>query len=505
MQRIRGIPQIELLFHIIKGNRISLQPLTQMHLKKLLYTILFCVFTIYISNILPGCANIVAPTGGPRDTLGPVLVTVNPKDSTLNFDDRRITFTFNEYVQLTELTQNLIVSPTPVITPQIDAKLKTITVRIKDTLEPNTTYSIQFGNAVRDINEGNVLRDFTYLFSTGPTLDTGTYSGRVRLAQTGTVDSTLIVMLHRRGDDSAVIKQIPRYFTRLDSTGTFRFRNLPEETFYLYALKDESGTRRYLGKSQLFAFADSPIVIGRQNPPVTLYAYVEEEEVRRPSGSTGRNAAPGGRAPEDKRLRYETNLEGNQQDLMSPFHMTFPVRLKTFDSTKFIFTDTSFRRLPGSRIELDTSGRIITLRYNWTPNTPYRIIIDKDFAEDSLGRKLLKTDTLEFAAKKESDYGSLRIRVPSLDLSRHPVLQLVQAGKVVQSHVFTTKEFYSRLFKPGDYEIRILFDEIQNGVWDPGEFFGKRRQPEKVISIKSPLKVRANWDNNENISALEEL
>jgi hypothetical protein len=300
-----------------------------------------------------------------------------------------------------------------------------------------------------------------------------------------------------------VIKQIPRYFTRLDSTGNFIFRNLPDGTFYLYALKDESGTRRYLGKTQLFAFADRPVIIGGANTPVTLYAYTEEEDVKRPTAAAGRTAVTGGRTPEDKRLRYETSLDNDRQDLLSHFTMTFPIKLKTFDSTKFIFTDTSFRVIPNSRIQLDTSRKIISITTSWTPGFPYRITLDKEFAEDSLGRKLLKTDTLEFTAKKESDYGSLRVRIPSLDLTKHPVLQFVQNKKVVQTHVFTTRDFYSRLFKPGDYEIRILYDENQNGVWDPGAFFGRRRQPEKAITIRKPVSVRANWDNDETISALE--
>ena len=472
-----------------------------MHLKTVFYTILFSFLTISSSIYLSGCANMVAPTGGPRDTIPPVLVSVNPKDSTLNFNSRRITFTFNEYVELAELTQNLIVSPTPKLPPQIDAKLRTITVRLKDTLEENTTYLLQFGRAIRDLNEGNVLPDFTYLFSTGNRIDQGTFQGRVLLAETGAVDSTLIVMLHRSGVDSAVYKSIPRYFTRLDSTGTFRFRNLPEDTFYVYALKDESNMRRYQGGGQLFAFADKPVFIGGENDPLTLYAFIEKEEEAPRRPVTPRNAGAN-RPAEDKRLRYQTSAESGQ-DLMSPFTMTFPTGLKTFDSTKFLLTDTSFNRLPGAEARLDTGRRTISVSQAWVPGNAYHIILDKEFAEDSAGRKLLKTDTLDFNAKKESDYGELRLRFPTLDLSMHPVLQFVQGGKVVRSHVFTTQEFYSRLFTPGDYELRILYDENQNGIWDTGVFFGERRQPEKAITLKMPLKVRGNWDNDVTIRDLE--
>jgi hypothetical protein len=472
-----------------------------MQLKTVFYTIFISLAIISFSHYLSGCANMVAPTGGPKDTLPPVLINVSPKDSALNFNSKRITFTFNEYVELSDLTQNLIVSPTPKLPPQIDAKLRTITVRLKDTLEENTTYSLQFGNAIRDLNEGNVLPNYTYLFSTGNRLDQGTFQGRVLLAETGTVDSTLIVMLHRSGEDSAVYKSIPRYFTRLDSSGTFRFRNLPESTFYVYALKDESGIRRYQGGGQLFAFADKPVTIGGQNDPLTLYAFIEKEE-EAPRRPTPRNAGANTRAAEDKRLRYQVSAETGQ-DLLTPFTMTFPTGLKTFDSTKLILTDTSFNLLPGAAAILDTGRRIITISQTWVPGKGYRLLMDKEFAEDSAGRKLLKSDTLDFLAKKESDYGTLRLRFPSLDLATHPVLQFVQGGKVVQSHVFTTKEFNSRLFNPGDYELRILYDENQNGIWDTGVFFGQRRQPEKAITLKMPLKVRPNWDNDDTIRDLQ--
>jgi hypothetical protein len=111
-----------------------------------------------------GCANIAAPTGGFRDSLPPVLLGVVPRDSFEHFTEKKIVFTFNEYVELNEIQQNLLVSPTPKINPIVESKLRTVTVRIKDTLEENTTYSINFGNAIRDINEGNALKDFTIYF-----------------------------------------------------------------------------------------------------------------------------------------------------------------------------------------------------------------------------------------------------------------------------------------------------------------------------------------------------
>jgi len=130
-------------------------------------------------------------------------------------------------------------SPVPKSEPEIESKLKTVTIRLRDTLEANTTYTLNFGNAVRDVNESNIARNFTYIFSTGSTFDSLTLSGKVILAANGKVDSTLVVMLHKNGDDSAVVNEKPRYLARLDSSGNFRFRNLPWGTFYIYALQDQ--------------------------------------------------------------------------------------------------------------------------------------------------------------------------------------------------------------------------------------------------------------------------
>ena len=104
--------------------------------------------------------------------------------------------TFDEYIDLKDVRKNLIVSPVPKIMPTVNSHLKVITIEIKDTLQPNTTYALNFGRAVTDVNEGNVLKNFTYVFSTGNYIDSCSYSGRVIMAYTGKPDSTLIAMLH---------------------------------------------------------------------------------------------------------------------------------------------------------------------------------------------------------------------------------------------------------------------------------------------------------------------
>ena len=179
--------------------------------KGLLYILILFAFINTAVLTGPGCANIIPPGGGPRDTLAPVLLKVDPADSTRNFDKTRIQFTFDEFVDVQNIQEEVLVSPTPRIRPAIDFKLNTVTVRLKDSLEPNTTYTIAFGNSIRDINESNTFKNFTYVFTTGSYLDSLEFTGKVMLAETGVPDTTMIVMLHANGDDSAVVRDKPRF------------------------------------------------------------------------------------------------------------------------------------------------------------------------------------------------------------------------------------------------------------------------------------------------------
>jgi hypothetical protein len=459
------------------------------------FLLVILLFTILIPQILVlhGCANIVPPTGGPRDTLPPVLVRANPPDSGTLFKSKTITFTFDEFVKVENLQENLLISPTPDVQPLVEAKLRTVTVKLKDTLEPGTTYVYNFGNAIKDINESNVLRNFTYIFSSGSALDSLELQGRVLLAESGGIDSALIVMLHRNGDDSAVVKEKPRYITRLDGKGYFHFRFLPAGTFYLYALQDEGGSKRYMSGSQLFAFSDSAVEIKPGTGSRILYAYTEKKEQAAPSISFGTTRSSRG---DERRLRFSTSLANNVQDLLNQLILNFEHPLRNIDTSKLqVSTDSSFKKETNYQWETDSLKKKLTMQIAWKENTRYNLILDKDFAEDTSGRKLFKTDTLSFTTRKSSDYGSVKITFTKLDLTKNPVLQFIQGSQVVKSVPVTAAGVYMPLFLPGEYELRMLFDENKNGQWDAGEFFRKKKLPEIVVPLNKKITVRANWDN----------
>jgi hypothetical protein len=457
---------------------------------------------IYIVAITgSGCANIVPPQGGARDSLPPILLKAEPGDSAINFKGNKITFSFDEFVEVQGIQENLSVSPLPKQTPIVDYKLKTVTLKLKDSLEANTTYSINFRDAIRDVNEGNIFKDFTYTFSTGTYLDSLQFTGKVMLAETGKADSTLIVMLHTSSDDSAVVKEKPRYITRTNAQGSFLFKNLPPQTYYVYALKDEGNTKLYRSQKQLFAFADKPIKISSTTDTVTLYAYAAKKDK---ATTVSNNLIVGNKGEgnaNDRRLRYSNSLDAGKQDLLSNFTFTFQQAIKNFDSSKLtLFTDSTFTPVTNYQFVKDSSNKKIILKIEWKEITQYHIILDKDFLEDSTGKKLLRTDTLSFTTKKKTDYGALKIKIRNLDVAKNPVLQLLQNGTIIRSTLLSSAEFNDSMFPPGDYEMQILFDENKNGQWDPGDFFNKHKQPELVKPIQRKIVVKPMWQNEFDIA-----
>lgn len=447
-------------------------------------------FVYVLSIIGSSCAQIGAPIGGPRDSLPPVLLEATPHNRTTNFTGKNITLNFDEYIQIQNLQQTLLVSPTPKINPDISYKLKLVTIKIRDTLQPNTTYSIDLGNSIQDINENNPFRNFAYVFSTGSYIDSLNFSGNIQLAQTGKADSTLIVLLYNDLDDSAVLKKKPKYISRLDSLGNFKFNNLAEGTYHVFGLKDESGQKYYTNKTGLFAFADSEIVVNDNTNPVKLFAYAEEKVAQKTASATTSAA--------DKKLKFTASLNAGLQDILTPLTLTFNNKLKNFDSTKIQLTDTLLNLYKSSSASLDTSGKKVIIQNAWQENTVYKLIIPVDFATDTLGVALAKPDTIKFKTKKEGDYGSIKLNFSNLEKFKNPVLQFVSNNEVVYSYPLTSPTWSVKFFNPGDYELKILEDLNQNGFWDPGNYEMKK-QPEKVYNIPQKITIRANWENEKDL------
>ena len=178
------------------------------------------------------CAKRGSITGGLKDTLAPIMTQSLPKNLSTNFNGKVIKLKFDEYVKLKDVSKQLIVSP-PMknqleISPQ--TATKEITIKIKDTLQPNTTYSFNFGNSIQDNNENNPLKQFKYIFSTGKYMDSLVLNAKTKDAINKKVDNFVSIMLYEVTDkytDSIVFKEVPRYITNtLDSLKLVKLENL---------------------------------------------------------------------------------------------------------------------------------------------------------------------------------------------------------------------------------------------------------------------------------------
>jgi hypothetical protein len=445
---------------------------------------------------LEGCANIVPPSGGPRDSLPPYLIAARPIDSALGVFPKEILVGFNEFITTTSIQENLIVSPSLKNTPLIDARLNSIRIRIADTLLDNTTYSIEFGDAIKDVNEGNILKNFTYVFSTGTRLDTGKIYGKVILAENGRVDSTFLVILQPAGKDSAIFKERPNYYTKLNGKGQFGFNFLPKSAYNIFVLPNDY-TKKYDDSTKFFAFLDSTISIETAKDSLQLYAFQgAKKPVKLKSSSTSKLPKKTGAI-----LKYNKDFDGSQQDILHPLHLTFETPIHFNDSFSIVLCDTFNKKLAGSSISIDTAHpETIIVSHPWKFNTMYRLIIPQASIKDSLNNILVKTDTLAFITKNEEAYNNATIRIKGFENLKNPILQLSQEDKVKFSYPIVSALLTIKQLPLGEYTLTLLIDNNNNGKWDTGAYYGKQKlQPEIVQWFTTPLSIRANWENEINL------
>jgi len=462
------------------------------------------LIVLALCSFFTQCANIVPPGGGSRDTLPPRLIYVDPADSTLNFNSQRVVFHFNEYVELDNVIEKMIVSPTLKRTPTVTAKLRTITLLVKDSLQPNTTYTFNFGDAVKDVNERNPIEDFQYVVSTGKYLDSLQITGKLLVAETGRVDSNVAVMLYSNLEDSAVSKEKPLYLAKTKGDGSYRFKNLKPGTYRIFALKEEDRDFQYTNKKEMIAFSDELIELKENIANVNMALFTEIDTVKAEEEAPPAEPAPAAKQPKKPKLLAAAELNGGKQELGDSLSLVFSAPLKSLDTAKILLLeDTTHKLVPFTLHAADTTSKKYKMAYNWKPGKPYQLILPQGFATDTMGITTLKADTISFEAKSIDDYGIIKLSL-SIGDSAHLVLpadtgyqfviQLLSNKEIKYQGVINNGKWERGLIQPGEYEIRVLVDENRNGIWDTGVYYGKpKKQPEKVFPYKENLTVKKNW------------
>ena len=519
----------------------------------------FKIYLILLVVIFVGCAKRGTITGGLKDTLAPVLKNGFPKNFSTNFKGNEIKLNFNEYVKLKNVTKQLIVSP-PMknaldISPSVASR--EIKIKIQDTLLPNTTYSFNFGNSIEDNNEGNPLKQFKYVFSTGNTIDSLKLKASVKDAFDKKVDNFISIMLYEvneKYNDSIIFKEVPRYIANtLDSLKTVQIENLKSGKYRLIALKDVNGNNKFDPKTDKIGFQKEFVTIPNDNLfELNLFKQQPEFKVKKVAQISGNKlyVAYEGNEKEakievkkgkDKIPFVVSKLAGKdtlqvwfkalKNDSLSinvkkdKFDKTFGLKIKdqkkdtlnltyksdlalrdnfvlesTIPLEKFDLTKMKLINKDSVAVkfttEYDNLNQKLKFIFNREPLEKYKLTLLPKAIIDYYGKQ---NDTLicQFTTKNSSDYGSIRLTLQNV--KRFPIIVELtnSAGKLIKSK-YSEKETLLNfdLIDPEKVTVRLIYDDNKNGIWDAGNFI-EQRQSEEVIYFPNELNVRSNWDLNE--------
>ena len=222
-----------------------------------------------LAMLLAACANIGSPEGGPRDYTPPQVMKTTPAAGALNFKGNKVEITFDEIVNLKEQQKKVVISPAPKTQPLIRTVGKKVTIEFRDELEENTTYVIDFSNAIEDNNEGNQMDGYSFAFSTGDVIDTLAVSGIVLRANDLEPMQHVLVGLHSNLDDTAFTRLPLERVSRTNDLGKFTIRNLKAGTYHVFAINDVDGDYR-MARTEDIAFLDTLVV-----PSVSEYTSMD--------------------------------------------------------------------------------------------------------------------------------------------------------------------------------------------------------------------------------------
>ena len=210
--------------------------------------------------IISSCANQGMPTGGPKDTIPPILINTQPDYKVLNYDGDEVRLTFNEYIIADAVSEKLVVSPPLEKRPTILTKSRTLIIRFNEELKDSTTYSFDFKNSIVDNNERNPLEGLRFSFSTGDVYDSLRVAGRVTDGFNLEPIEETLVMLHSNLHDSTVYTLLPDYIAKTDEEGRFLITNIAPGEYHLFSIDDINNDLRYNERAEKIAFVDTLII-----------------------------------------------------------------------------------------------------------------------------------------------------------------------------------------------------------------------------------------------------
>ncbi|WP_443937228.1 Ig-like domain-containing domain [Pedobacter sp. MW01-1-1] len=225
--------------------------------------------------LLSSCASMQSPQGGPRDSIPPQILNMTPKNRTRNFSAKKITIEFDEYFNIKDETKEFSISPEQETPPLLRKRKKNLEIVFQDSLEKNTTYTLNFGKAIADVNESNTVKNLSYVFSTGAELDSLYISGKVLHSLTGEAEKEALVFILPIERDTLFGKKKASIYTYTDSSGNFKLSNLRRGMYKIYALKESSGDKIYQQAIDDVAYQKDPLTLDKNIENIDLHLFKE--------------------------------------------------------------------------------------------------------------------------------------------------------------------------------------------------------------------------------------
>lgn len=242
------------------------------------YTFFILVFCLLLTY---GCASIQTPTGGPRDSIPPKILKETPANFTTSFKSDEVNIQLDEYFKISNEAKEFSISPAMDKNPIFKIKKKILNISFQDTLAANTTYTINFGRGLVDYNEGNVLKNYMYVFSTGNKIDSLTITGKVTnsLTKEPVLDATVFIIPLRQ--DTIFGKRRANIFTTTDSSGNYSLKYLHPDTYKVYAIKEDGGDRIYNSSNEEIGFRTDSLVFNKDTTGINMELFREDAKIFR--------------------------------------------------------------------------------------------------------------------------------------------------------------------------------------------------------------------------------
>ncbi|MBF6657707.1 Ig-like domain-containing protein [Flavobacterium columnare] len=524
------------------------------------------ILLLFFALTLMNCAKRGSITGGDKDITPPKMISSYPKNFSTDFKEKSIRITFDEYIKINDLQKNLIISPPlknqPNIQP-VGGVSKQLTIKFNEELIPNATYSFNFGESIADNNEGNKLKNFQYVFSTGKNLDSLSIQGIIKDAYERATPNFVNVMLYEvdeKYNDSTIYKQTPRYITNtLDSTATFKIENIKAGKYKLIALKENVSNYKYDPKKDKIGVYNQVINIP-DNSIFELELYKEQPpfKPKRPTQASGNRILLGYEGNNIQNIQIKAQLKGNKipvrvskiQDkdslqIWTPYIKNDSIQLELSKDKYQERYSVKFKEYKKDTLHLDSKTSYLHLKENFAlkSSTPIekwdinKILLTKgnktlipfkakyedytqkfvlDFEkeenekydlkllpgaiEDYIGNKNKDTLKFNFSTKKVEDYGNLKIHFKNKKNTPLIVELTNEKGKV----------FYTKPVSGNTTDVDFILInpekyyirviyDLNNNGQWDAGSFLENKQPEEVYHFPTILDVRANWDVNQEI------